>query len=224
MFTWPFVLSRRVKLGLFTFRLFRRANVLIPGVVRMQKPIGGYIVVIVVGFNALFARAAEKEPMSDRSAKAHSASDQKATTKDTTTNPESAGDEDIKPEALPKAVRAAIRKRFPKSKIESAEKGVEEGKPIYEASIESQKHKIDVTLSPDGKILSFEKALLPSERPKALIESLNAKYPHATLKLVEELWENDKQTGYEATLNSPDKKTIEVPFDAKGKLIENQKK
>ena len=110
------------------------------------------------------------------------------------------------------------------SKIVSAEKGTEDGKPIYEASIESEKHKIDVTLSPSGKILSFEKALLASDRPKAMMQSLNAKYPHATIKLVEEVWENDKFTGYEATIVDANKKSVDVTFDKKGNLVEDGKK
>jgi|SRR4051794_24455657 hypothetical protein len=191
----------------------------------MQKLIGPFIVVLAVALSATFARAAEKQGASEESAvKARSASDQDKSVKETSSGSNAAGDEDIKPESLPKAIKAAIRKRFPKSKIVSAEKGTEDGKPIYEASIESEKHKIDVTLNPQGKILSFEKALLASDRPKAMMQSLNAKYPRATIKLVEEVWENDKFTGYEATVVDSNKKSLEVSFDKKGKLIEDQKK
>ncbi len=133
-----------------------------------------------------------------------------------------AGDEDIKPEALPKSVKDAVKAKFPKAKITSAEKGTEDGKPIYEVSIQSEKRNIDVTLNPEGEILSFEKTLLPSDRPKAMIESLKSKYPDASIKLIEEVWEHGKKTGYEATIITDSKKTIEVTFDATGMLIDKK--
>jgi uncharacterized membrane protein YkoI len=136
----------------------------------------------------------------------------------------SAGDENIKVDELPKAVQDSLRAKFPKAEITGAEKGTEDGQKIYEASIKSENHNIDVTLTPDGKILSFEKTISASERPKTMAEALNAKYPHATIKLVEEVWENDKLTGYEATIVTPDKKTHEVDFDSSGKLATNDKK
>jgi uncharacterized membrane protein YkoI len=134
------------------------------------------------------------------------------------------GDEErIKSEDLPEAVVKALRKEFPKAEITGAEKGEEDGKLIYEVSIKDEKHNIDVTLDPHGKVTSLEKSLPPGERPKALVDSLNAKYPHATVKLVEEVWENGKLTGYEATIVTADKKSKEVDFDPRGKLVEDKK-
>lgn len=141
----------------------------------------------------------------------------------TAPSPGSGGDEDIKPEDLPKALTSAIFKKYPGAKIASAEKGTEDGKPIYEATIKSEQHSIDLTLSPDGKILSIEKTLLPSEYPKATLPSLHAKYPHAIIKTLEEVCEDDKCTGYEAVVITANKKSIDVEFDTSGKLIEKHK-
>lgn len=191
----------------------------------MQFVAGRLVAVIVIALSAVAARAEEKRVSPENtSANERKASSDGKTSKSTASSTNAAGDEDIKPESLPKPIKNAIRKRFPRSKIVSAEKGTEYGKPIYEASIESEKHKIDVTLDPDGKILSFEKALLASERPKLMMQSLNAKYPHATIKLVEEVWENDKFTGYEVTVVDANKKSLDVSFDKKGKLVEDEKK
>jgi uncharacterized membrane protein YkoI len=134
-----------------------------------------------------------------------------------------AADEDIKPSDLPPVVTAAIKAKFPQAEIKSAEKGEEDGKPIIEATIINDKHSIDVTLSPKGEILSMEKTLKMNELPKAMKKSLNAKYPHSTVKLIEEVSEHDKITGYEGTIITSDKKSIEVNFDSKGKLIEGKK-
>jgi hypothetical protein len=137
--------------------------------------------------------------------------------------PKPAADEDIKPSELPSVVTEGLKAKFPQAEIKSAEKGEEEGKPIFEISISNDKHAIDVTLSPKGEILSFEKTLKMNELPKAMKKSLNAKYPHATIQVIEEVWEHDKLTGYEGIVVTPDKKKVEVTFDPKGKLIESKK-
>jgi hypothetical protein len=133
------------------------------------------------------------------------------------------GDEKIKPQDLPKAVSDAVHKKYPRAEITGAEKGNEDGQQIYEVSVKSEKRNIDITFSPQGEVLSIEKTLLESERPAELTKSLSAKYPHATVKLIEEVWEKDKMTGYEATIVTADKKSIELDFDPHGKLIEDNK-
>ena len=134
-----------------------------------------------------------------------------------------AAEEDIKPGDLPKSIRDALKARFPKAKITMLKKGTEEGKPIFEVSIKNEQRNIDVTLNPQGEILSFEKTLLPSDRPKRMMETLNAKYPHASIKIIEEIWEHDKRTGDQGSIITG-KKTVEVAFDANGNLVESDKK
>ena len=90
-------------------------------------------------------------------------------------------------------------------------------------SINEEKHNIDVTLTTDGKILGFEKSISKAEQPKAMSETLKSKYQDATIKLTEEVWEHDKLTGYEVTLVTKDKKTLEIMFDRKGKLVSDKK-
>jgi len=137
--------------------------------------------------------------------------------------PKPAADEDIKPSELPSVVTNALKAKFPKAEIKSAEKGEEDGKPIFEVTIKNDKHDIDVTLSTKGEILSFEKTLKMNDLPKAMKRSLNAKYPRATIQVIEEVWEHDKLTGYEGVIITPDKKKVEVTFDPKAKLIEGKK-
>ena len=134
-----------------------------------------------------------------------------------------AGGERIKLQDLPKEVVAGVKQRFPKAEITGAEQGKEDGQQIFEISIKSENHNIDVTLDPSGKILGVEKSLSDSERPEALVKALDAKYPHATIKLIEEVWDKDKMTGYEATIVTADKKHLELDFDPQGKLIEDSK-
>jgi hypothetical protein len=133
------------------------------------------------------------------------------------------GEQRIKPQDLPKEVVAGLKQRFPKAEITGAEQGKEDGQQIFEVSIKSENYKADVTLDSNGKFLGMEKALSDSDRPAALIKALDAKYPHATIKLIEEVWDKDKMTGYEATIITADKKHLELDFDPQGKLIEDSK-
>jgi uncharacterized membrane protein YkoI len=135
---------------------------------------------------------------------------------------EAPSEEDVAIDKLPTAVKAAIKAKFPKAKMHSAEQGKEDGKPIYEVSLKQNKQNIDVTLVPDGTILSFEKTIAASEMPKAMSETLESKYPQAKIKVVEETWEHDQLTGFEATIVTKDKKTVEVMFDPKGKIVSNK--
>jgi uncharacterized membrane protein YkoI len=164
------------------------------------------------------------ETASEKSAEMLLSLDGKKVVKEAQAQTPPPADEDIKPADLPRSITDAVKAKFPNSKVTSAEKGTEGGKPIYEVSINSEKRNIDVTLNPDGEILSYEKTLLPSDRPKKMVDSLKAKYPDATIKLIEEVWDHGKKTGYEGTIITDSKKTIEVTFEANGKLIESGKK
>jgi uncharacterized membrane protein YkoI len=134
-----------------------------------------------------------------------------------------APDVKIKLSELPSLVTEAVKAKFPKGEIKAAEKGEEDGKPIFEVTVNEDHHNTDVTLSPKGEILSMEKTLKMSELPKAMTKSLRAKYRHYTIKLIEEVWEDGKHTGYEGTIITANKKTVAVNFDPQGKLIEGKK-
>jgi uncharacterized membrane protein YkoI len=133
-----------------------------------------------------------------------------------------APDVKIKLSELPSVVTEAVKAKFPKGEIKAAEKGEEDGKPIFEVTVNEDHHDTDVTLSTKGEILSMEKTLKTSEYPKGMTKSLRAKYPHCTIKLIEEVWEDGKHTGYEGTIITANKKTVEVTFDPKGKHIEGK--
>jgi uncharacterized membrane protein YkoI len=121
---------------------------------------------------------------------------------------------------LPKSVADAVKKKYPKAEVKAAEKGDEDGKTVYEVSITNGKDKMDVTLDPAGKILLVEKEVAEKDLPKTVLAAAKAKHPQGTVKLCEELWKDDKLSGFEVTIEAADKKTAEVEFDAKGKPVE----
>lgn len=63
-------------------------------------------------------------------------------------------EESIKPNELPEAVRATVKKDFQSAKILRAERTTREQKVSYELVIRSGKNKYEASYSPDGKRLS----------------------------------------------------------------------
>ena len=134
-----------------------------------------------------------------------------------------ADEEKVPLDKLPKAVSAAVTKRFPKAKLVKASKEKEDGKPLFEVSIEDGKTRIEVTLTPAGEIVEVEKEIAAKDLPKAVSTALEAKYPKATLKKVEEVTKG-KEVAYEVLLVAKDKKMWEVKFDATGKVLNTEEK
>ena len=133
-----------------------------------------------------------------------------------------AGEESIALDKLPKAVLEAVKKRFPKAEIVEAAKETEGDKVEFEVSIKDGEAKIDVTLTPEGKITLIEKEIAAKDLPKAITEALNTKYEKATFKTVEEITKvadgKEAVDYYEVLLVTADKKTLEVQVTLDGKI------
>jgi hypothetical protein len=134
-----------------------------------------------------------------------------------------ADEEKIALDKLPKAVVDAVKAKFPDAELVGAEKETENGKTQYEVSIKNKKDKVDVIVTSEGKIVAIEKLIEVKDLPKPVTEALNAKYPKATIKKAEEITKDDKVT-FEVAIETADKKKLEVVFDPKGKIVEEEKK
>jgi hypothetical protein len=135
-----------------------------------------------------------------------------------------ADDEEKVPlDKLPKAVTDAVKAKFEGAELVSASKEKEDGKEMFEVAIKHKGHTVEVTLTPEGKIVSVEKTIDAKDLPKSVSEALDAKYPKATIKKAEEVTEGGKVT-YEALIVTAEKKTIEVVLDAKGKIVKEEPK
>ena len=126
-------------------------------------------------------------------------------------------------EKLPRAVADAVKTKFPGAKLVGASTEKEGDKTVYEVSIKHKGSNIDVTLEPDGKIVSVEKEIAAKDLPKAVRTALEAKFAGATYKKVEEITK-DREVTYEVLLVTSGKKTLEVVFDPKGKLVKQEEK
>jgi uncharacterized membrane protein YkoI len=132
-------------------------------------------------------------------------------------------EEKVALDKLPKAVTDAVKAKFEGCELVAASKEKEDGKELYEVNVKHKGHKMDVTVTPEGKIVSVEKEIEAKDLPKAVSEALDAKYPKAKIRKVEEETKDGKVT-YEVLLVTAEKKTMEVVFDSKGKVVEEEKK
>ncbi len=134
-----------------------------------------------------------------------------------------AEDEKVALDKLPKEVTEAIKKKYPDAELVSAEKNKEDGKDVFEVTIKVKKVSIEVTLTPEGKVLIVEKEIDTKEVPKVVIEAMEKKYGKSTVKGATEISKDDKIASYEMTIVTKDEKTLEVTFDTDGKFIEEEK-
>jgi hypothetical protein len=135
-----------------------------------------------------------------------------------------AKEEKVELAKVPKPVLEAVKKRFPEAKLVGASTEKEGDKLVYEIEIKVNDKTIDVTLTPEGKIVTIEKQIDTKDVPKAVAEALEKKYPKATIKLVEEVSKDDKIVKYEFQIETAEKKALEVSFDPSGKFLEEENK
>jgi hypothetical protein len=132
-------------------------------------------------------------------------------------------EEKVSLDQLPKAVAASVKKRFPGAKLTGASKEVEDGKTQYEVSLEDKGQKIDVILSPEGQIQNIEKTIVAKDLPRVVADALEAKYPKATVRKIEELIKvtdgKERLESYEVLLTTAAKKKLEVLLGPDGKVI-----
>jgi uncharacterized membrane protein YkoI len=139
------------------------------------------------------------------------------------------GDEEkVALDKLPKVVMEAVKARFKDATATGASTETENGKLVYEVTIQHMGHKIDVTLIPEGEILMIEREIAAKNLPRAVAKTLEDKYPKATYKIVEEIIKvakkEEKLAYYEVLLVTADNKALEVQVTAEGKVVNEEKK
>jgi hypothetical protein len=138
--------------------------------------------------------------------------------------PAFAGERKVKESDVPKAALDAVKKKYPTAKLTGFSKEEDDGKTHYEVTLEEGARRLDVDLSPEGKILVEEETIaqdaLPAEVRKALAASRYAKW---TVKRVERIVkeENAADPSYELLLTDADQ-GAEVVFDKAGKIVEEE--
>ncbi len=132
-------------------------------------------------------------------------------------------DEKVPLSKVPRAVKKAVKTRFPGAKLVSAETEKENGKTRFEVAVEHKGQKYEAIVTPRGRIVEIEKTIPVGELPEAITKTLGAKYPKATYRMAEEVYhvKGGKETMvyYEVLVVTPDKKKREVQVRADGSLV-----
>jgi hypothetical protein len=143
--------------------------------------------------------------------------------------PSRADEEKVTLDKVPKAVTGAIKKRFPNAEVlgASTEPG-EDGKTVYEMQIKDAGHKCDVTVTPEGKLVSIERTIDEKDLPKKTAATLKEKWPGAKYEIIEEVIHvkdgKESTDYYEVLMTTTDKKKIEACVAADGKVVKTEEK
>jgi hypothetical protein len=136
-----------------------------------------------------------------------------------------AGDK-IPLDKVPKAVTDAIKGRFPDAEITSVEKETEDGAVVYDVELKHKGVKHEMDIKEDGTILEIENEIPAKNLPEAVAKALEAKYPKSTIKEAMEVnkvkGKDEKLDHYEVTLETAEKKSIEVTVSLDGKEIKEE--
>jgi hypothetical protein len=139
-----------------------------------------------------------------------------------------ADEEKVPLDRLPRAVAAAVKKRFAGAEMVAASKEVEDGKTLYEVGLKDKGRKTDVTVSADGQIQEIEAEMAAKDLPKEVADALDSKYPKATLKKAESITKvkdgREKLESYEVVLVTAAGKTFEVVLSPDGKITKEESK
>lgn len=140
-----------------------------------------------------------------------------------------AGEEKIELDKLPKAVKDAVTKRFPKAKLIEAAKEEDDKKKVeYEVTLKDGETKYDVMLTPEGAITLIEKTIAVSDLPKAVSAAIAKAYLNAKVTLAEEMTvvKDGKESldHYEAVVETADKKTLELEVSPDGTIKKTEDK
>jgi len=135
-------------------------------------------------------------------------------------------DEEIPLDKVPPPVMEAVKARFKDAQATGAAKEMDQGKLVYEVTLQLKGQKIDVILAPEGEILLIEKAIARKDLPTAVAKALDDKYPKATYKILEEVIKVEKKEEkleyYEARLVTPERKDLEVKLTTDGRIVKEE--
>jgi uncharacterized membrane protein YkoI len=84
---------------------------------------------------------------------------------------------------VPAKVLDAVKAKYPKAKILSAEKGDVDGTKVYELQLKEGKKEWEVSFTPDGKFFGSEEVI--TELPAKVKEAFDKKFPGAKVTKME---------------------------------------
>jgi hypothetical protein len=125
-------------------------------------------------------------------------------------------DETVTMSQVPPKVQKTIAGYASESEIRKIEKGDVDGKMAYEFEIEKGGKKSEITILPNGKLLSTEEDVALSEIPDPARKTINDRAAAGKVISTEKVFEKGK-TDYEAVIEKDGKKT-EITVAPNGEL------
>jgi hypothetical protein len=132
-------------------------------------------------------------------------------------------DEKVPLDKVPAKVMEALKAKYPKATVVSAEKGDVDGTKVYEFALEQGKKKWEACFTPDGKFFSSEEAV--TKLPAKVQEAFDTKYPGAKVTKIdkETTGEGDKAKVVYEIFIERGTDTFEIQYDASGKYLAEKK-
>ena len=131
---------------------------------------------------------------------------------------------------VPKVVMDAVTTRFADATVRAAAtEKTPEGNEVYEINLEGKDlNNIDMTLTPEGAMVLIEQQIERERLPAALAKTLEAKFPKARYRLIEEVItmkdKEEKLSHYEVLLITRQKQIRSVEVGLDGKILKVEKK
>jgi uncharacterized membrane protein YkoI len=129
------------------------------------------------------------------------------------------------PAPVPAKVMGALKARFPMAEIQKWTREKEKGVVLYDIEFQQEGRHFEADIREDGVIDNWERAIAAADLPEAVTQVVAKKYPNSTMKQVMAVTEvrdgEDVLQGYEITLQTADKKSVEVTVAPDGKILED---
>ena len=134
-------------------------------------------------------------------------------------------DQPLKRSQVPKAVIEALQQKYPAAKTLGFQKEVENGKTQYEANLKNGAERVDVSFSPEGKVVSEETEIAAAAVPAAVKQGLAAsRYSTWKVNKAERVITNEDRHHPSIELDvQSGRQRAEVAFDAAGKLVNEER-
>ncbi len=122
----------------------------------------------------------------------------------------------------PAPVKATVEKAYPGDKILGCKEEKDEGVTLFEVKLERKGGgKVEIDVSPDGKILQTEEVVGLDTLPEAVTKAFAARYPGAKATRAEKQQKADGKVSYEIAWKT-DKGKKEATFAADGTFVEEE--
>jgi hypothetical protein len=134
-------------------------------------------------------------------------------------------DEKVPLDKVPAKVLDAVKAKYPKAKLLSAEKGDVDGTKVFEFKLKQGDKEWEAAFTPDGKFHSSEEPLKEADLPAKVKQALKKKYPDVKFVSAEKetTGEGDKAKVVYEIIVEKDKGKLEARFDPEGKFLGEEK-